>query len=208
MDEQNAPALISTECDFTGCGKLRAQAALEQEGPALPSLRDAPAAWVTSSTLRLPPANWIHFNSNNKICNILALGISTSQDSISCSSYREEVAAAWSERGGRNCFNSRWLSDLFSYNTKLCSQDHNVKQSSFSKGTGLVLYSWKEQGLLFKFTWSEDKQEFPLKNQSHLFPPSKCCDKCHPVLPAETSACTARESNNGTKASKIAQQNI
>lgn len=92
-------------------------------------------------------------------------------------------------RGGRNRFNSRWLSDLFSYNTKLCSQDYNVKQSSFSQGIRVVLYSWKEQGL-FKLTW---RQELTLKNQSHLFPPSKCCPKCHSVLPAETSACTARE---------------
>lgn len=70
-------SLLASECDFTACSKLSAQLPLKQEGPALPSLllsqNDTPAACATSSTLILPKANLIRYNSNNKFCNILAL---------------------------------------------------------------------------------------------------------------------------------------
>lgn len=77
--------------------------------------------WCSSSCVTsspFPPAHLIHYN---KFCNISALWISTSQDQGSSGSCREEVAGAWSEEGRRNHFSSRWLSDLFSSNTKLLS---------------------------------------------------------------------------------------
>lgn len=38
------------------------------------------------------------------------------------------------EKGGTTLFNSKWLSDPLSYNTKVCFQEHYLKQSSFSEG--------------------------------------------------------------------------